>query len=314
MSDRQKIEPPISAGVFLKGARMEKNLSVADVAARLYLNVRVIEAIEQDDYENLPLPIYVYGYLQNYARLLGVPADEALAMYKKNLAEPQEREPVPEPEAPAPAEPQIKQPGTWPRLVLYLVLFLLVLASFTLWRSRYALEPAEPAKPTGRIDYPITIVEHPDDPFFRAPNTERTESRQADAVPETPQARVAQEPADALQTAPERAPEIQTGIADRAPEDSVLTFEEKTLGVGPDTVRLVLSHACWIEIFDTNNEKTFYDLARAGQTLNLNGTAPFSVLIGNADAVSVEFNGALFDITPHVTGIGIARFTLGENQ
>ena len=46
----------------------------------------------------------------------------------------------------------------------------------------------------------------------------------------------------------------------------------------------------------------------------MSGNAPFSVLLGNADAATVEFNNTPFDITPHVTGIGIARFVLGETE
>ena len=76
----------------------------------------------------------------------------------------------------------------------------------------------------------------------------------------------------------------------------------------------MLTEDCWIEIFGADNEKVFYDLARPGMVLVLNGTAPFKVLLGNSAAATVEFNNLPFDTTPYRSRIGMARFVLGEDQ
>lgn len=335
MTDKQNTEEQMTVGAYLKRLRNEKNMTVADVAAKLYLQTHVIEALEQDDHENLPLPIYVYGYLQNYARLLGVPVDEVVAMYKKHTTEPGKQAP----EAPALMELEEKQQIRWSHLVIYLLLFVLILMSFAYWRSRYALETPEVADSP---DSPVTIVElSPGE----APDTETGEIDQATETAELPESEpdtalgqepdtapgheldtaLGQEPAGEVETAPEPdaespAAQVQLTEAETASDDSepeaIPTYEETTViyGTGPDTIRLVLNTDCWIEVFDAENRKVFYDLARIGQTLILNGDAPFSVLLGNADAATVEFNNAPFDITPHVTGIGIARFVLGDDQ
>ena len=389
MSGQQNTEEQTTIGAYLKRLRNEKNISVAEVAAKMYLRLEVIEALEQDDHDNLPGPLYIYGYLQHYARILDVPADELVAMYKKDTAKPREqvakprgqaaepreqvakpREQVAKPRGQA-AEPREqvakpreqvakpreqaaeprgqaaetqkqvtgtltqpeakpKQPKSWTYAIIYLVLFILVLASLALWRSRYALEQAEH---TGTLDYPITIVEHPDTPFYPPPGTEMDGPGQTPAYPETPEpettpeAEAAQEPETAPELPPPPGPndesratgtqlpetpaETAEGEPEAAPGYKITTI---TAGAGPDTVTLVLTIDCWIEIFDAENNKVFYDLARVGQTLVLSGTAPFSVLLGNADAATVEFNNTPFDITPHVTGIGIARFVLGEAE
>lgn len=314
MTEQQNTGEPTTLGAYLKRLRNEKNISVAEVAAKMYLQPQVIEALEQDDHENLPGQLYIYGYLQHYAKILDAPADQILSMYKKDTSDPREQGT----EAPTHRKPDTKEPKKWLYAIIYLALFILVLLSFALWRSKYAQEPVEA---TGGMNHPVTVVEDTDTPPGQARSTETEGTEQetyaADIpVPETAQEpETTPEPVDESQTNQTQQPETPTTTTESEP-GTAPTYEEKTItaGIGPDTVKLVLSIDCWIEIFDADNEKVFYDLARVGQTLVLSGTAPFSVLLGNADAATVEFNNTPFDITPHVTGIGIARFVLGETE
>ena len=312
MSDQQDTELKTSAGTYLRSLREGKGLSVADVSAQTYLHVNIIEALEQDAYDSLPSQAYIYGYLQSYAKLLNVPPDEVLTLYKKESVYEQ---PEQLPETPVAPSPVVEGSNKWLHVLIYL--FLLGAGAFALWHYQDVLlplvqrEPAPPGPVSGRIEYPITIVEHPKSPFFRAPNTEN----------EQPQA-ISQPGAATAQEQASETPAVTTLPPAQSPgerPDGIIpatTFSESTIvtGNGPDRIRMVVNIDCWIEIFDADNEKVFYDLARAGQTLQLSGAAPFSVLLGNADAATVEFNNVPFDFTPHITGIGIARFVLGEDQ
>ena len=291
MSDKQKTETRTSVGVNLRNLREQKNLTIAEVANRLYLQPHVIEALEQDDHESLPSGTYVYGYLQNYAKLLDTPVDRVVAMYKEDFEFSEQTESVPE------VQPELKpgQTNKWSYTILYLVIFISILAPITWWWSQYGLERT----PHTGLDYPITIVEHPDPTSYRALNTEQVEQERA-----------------VEQATESQTPETQSADTDKDSEAAASTYDENTIttGIGPDSVRIVLTEECWIEIFDAHNEKIFYDLAPPGQTLELNGTAPFSVLMGNGAAGTVEFNNLPFDTTPHRSRIGMARFVLGENQ
>ena len=64
--------------MILSSARKEVKWSVEDVAANLNLRIAVIEALEADDYSDLPGPTFVRGYLRSYARLLGVDEKEVV--------------------------------------------------------------------------------------------------------------------------------------------------------------------------------------------------------------------------------------------
>gem|GEM_PF-6134577 len=68
-----------------------------------------------------------------------------------------------------------------------------------------------------------------------------------------------------------------------------------------DTSLLELSFtdSCWIEVKDKNNEVLFADLKNTGDNLRLFGRAPFSVMLGNVNAVSeLKFEGQMVAVEP----------------
>ena len=69
-------------GLLLREARQKKDLSTADVGRRLHVTSAIVEAIERNDFERLGASVYARGYLNSYARLVGVPTahvDRALS-------------------------------------------------------------------------------------------------------------------------------------------------------------------------------------------------------------------------------------------
>jgi cytoskeleton protein RodZ len=58
---------------------------------------------------------------------------------------------------------------------------------------------------------------------------------------------------------------------------------------------------------DAEGNRLAYDLVKAGEVLSLQGKAPFRVTLGNAPAVTVQFNGEAFDTLRFSRG-RIARF------
>lgn len=64
-----------STGGRLRAAREKLKLSVFDVARELKLQPRQIEALERDDYAIFSSPVFVRGFLRNYARLVGQDGD-----------------------------------------------------------------------------------------------------------------------------------------------------------------------------------------------------------------------------------------------
>lgn len=64
--------PEPGPGAALQEERRRQSLSLTDVARQLKLAPRQVEALERDDFAALPGPVFVRGFLRNYARLLGL--------------------------------------------------------------------------------------------------------------------------------------------------------------------------------------------------------------------------------------------------
>lgn len=70
-------------GASLRTLRERNGTAVATVAAHLHLTTSMLEALERDDYQELPDPVFVRGYIRSYARLFESDADPIVAAYNR---------------------------------------------------------------------------------------------------------------------------------------------------------------------------------------------------------------------------------------
>ena len=75
MAQTQATEGP---GQALQAARKARRLSVAEVADRLKLSSAALSALEADDWDRLPAPVFVRGYVRAYARLMELDGEALL--------------------------------------------------------------------------------------------------------------------------------------------------------------------------------------------------------------------------------------------
>lgn len=116
---------------------------------------------------------------------------------------------------------------------------------------------------------------------------------------------------------PEVVAETETGadsVAGAEPEAVAEAIAEAEAGAEPGTVQsgLVLEfvHESWVEVYDHERTRLFFDLVQPGRTLSINGTPPFDILLGYGKDVRVAIDGQAFDHTPYLTH-GVARFSIG---
>ncbi|HZW17543.1 MAG TPA: RodZ domain-containing protein [Luteimonas sp.] len=62
-------------GERLRAAREAAGLSVSEVASRLKMPMRIVEALEAEDWARIGAPVFVRGQLRSYSRLLGLPVE-----------------------------------------------------------------------------------------------------------------------------------------------------------------------------------------------------------------------------------------------
>ncbi|MDH3859227.1 MAG: helix-turn-helix domain-containing protein, partial [Gammaproteobacteria bacterium] len=77
----------IGPGERLQAARIQQGLSLDDVASRMHLSASILEAIEDNNFEEITAPIFVKGYLRHYARIVALDEDEMIQQYSEYYSE-----------------------------------------------------------------------------------------------------------------------------------------------------------------------------------------------------------------------------------
>ncbi|MEN9228882.1 MAG: DUF4115 domain-containing protein [Gloeomargarita sp. GMQP_bins_120] len=140
-------------GQYLRQVREEKNLTLADVAARTHIQTRMLRALEEGDVHQLPEPVYVRGFLRQYAQLLQI-QDLDLSPLEPVMTV------TPLPTSRPPSGPALRP---WH---LYLTYFLLILGAIGL--LSYLLRPTPPS-PTSPDSTPQTTEPSPQAPTSPSP-------------------------------------------------------------------------------------------------------------------------------------------------
>lgn len=70
-----------SLGQPLRDARLAKGLSLADVERETHIARHYLEALEEENREALPAPVYARGFLRTYARYLALDDDALVRRY-----------------------------------------------------------------------------------------------------------------------------------------------------------------------------------------------------------------------------------------
>ena len=76
-----KTDKMSSYGLYLQSLRVEKGISIEQVAAETRIRVEILRSIEAEDHENLPDDVFVKGFLQSFAKVIGADPDEVLRRF-----------------------------------------------------------------------------------------------------------------------------------------------------------------------------------------------------------------------------------------
>ncbi len=308
-----------SPGHRLREARLSAKISLEELAARLHLDSRLVEALENDQYADLPEPTFVRGYLRGYARVLGLPPAPIIEAYdQQGFGAPQL---IPD----IASRPQAQSSDTPVRLVTLIITAALIALMTLWWQSQLnivsipsegvaATEPEVAATPASQppppgADEPAAPASLP--AAESAPEIAVAESKEADPAPtpapiaEAPQALTTEAPPDMAATSTREPQEIASPeLASPESSQAVATPSE-------DRLEIQFQHDSWVEIYDRDDSRLFFGLAKAGQGVSVAGQAPLRVLLGYARNVRVEYNGEPFNAAPY-TRENVARFTVGE--
>lgn len=131
-----------------------------------------------------------------------------------------------------------------------------------------------------------------------------------DALPAQPVTGEARPPPVA---GPATAPAQLPASAEVAPEAGTDGVPAATLEPGQVWVQLSFAADSWVEVYDGSGKALLYDLGQAGTTRTITASAPLSVTLGNAPAVTLRVNGRAAALPALPAGQTVARFSIGPD-
>jgi cytoskeleton protein RodZ len=288
-------------GQVLRLKREQHGLSVEEIAKRVHLEVKIIEAIENDSQEGLPSAIYVRGYLRSYAKIVGADADEIINLYNAD-SPPPPPDILPEVKPPS----QVSSNDKPVKAFTYLITLGLVLLLLIWYQSNFVVDTRtndgqrNTETSINGVDITYDVINH--STSWKLPKYQEAENLGSESS--TPLLSITDDVADLQTYNNKQNTEATESIINDSPSLSVT-------GQGPDTMDIKLTKDSWIEIYDSKNNRLFHDLALAGKKYNVKGTAPLSVLLGFSEGVNIKFNGKPINVETY-SKAGVARFTLPE--
>ncbi len=75
----------VRIGHKLQEKRLQKGLTIEEIAQATKIRPSFISAIEKGEYNKLPASTYAQGFVQNYADYLGLPKKETLALFRREF-------------------------------------------------------------------------------------------------------------------------------------------------------------------------------------------------------------------------------------
>jgi len=117
-----------SFGRYLQAIRVEKRISLDQVAEETRITVRNLEAIDREDPQGLPPEAFLKGFLRAYAKAVGADGDEAVRRYDAHRMMTRETED-------AGRQPERARFGMrWKLVAALALLFVLIVGSILVWQ------------------------------------------------------------------------------------------------------------------------------------------------------------------------------------
>jgi cytoskeletal protein RodZ len=248
-------------GRVLRAARVERGASLADLQARTKIRAKFLAALEEERFEDLPPYPFMRGFLQTYARELGVDPEPLVARLASAMS--------------GSAEPV---PGDWQRL-------------------ESAVLPAVPASRLRRLLVSLGVVAFVVTGalgvFFARQFSEF--SRPVPAVAPSPAATAEAPEQPALGSGPSVGAAVPTAPSSLAapPRGSATPSPSpggEVQGEAGITVEVRASGRSWVRV-TAGGQTLFVGFVTAGETQRWQSRGPMTIRLGNAGVVEATVNG-----------------------
>lgn len=294
-------------GRVLAAAREAQGILAAEMAGRLRLHPRQLDALEYERLDELPSAPFVRGYVRSYAKELKIDPAPLLSALGARLPAPATLG-LTAPTGQAMTEVRRAGVERASRLMVIggTVVALLILAIVG-WIASARLKPATaPSQPTAAPAAPAPVP-GTESAAAAAPAASTTGASTApnESVPGVPGASAGASPVTASSPTP---------VTSAVPEPSPAPASVAAVPAMPAVsgLRLQVSgRPSWIEVTDADGRVVFVGTLSSGaEQVLANLKPPLRLTVGNASTVTVTYRGRLVDLQPHIRANDLARLTL----
>ncbi|MBW3697934.1 cytoskeleton protein RodZ [Vibrio sp. T187] len=295
------------AGTILKQKRESLGLTQKQIADRLKLRVSVIEQIEDNQFEVEQVATFTRGYLRSYAKSVNLDEKIVLdALDHAGDAQHQEQEMQSFSRKTKTEKHNSRIMGiTWG-------IFAVIVGISSLWwwqnqqqdtlSQSLAASSTETEVIANEPEVDTSIIEEVVAPVI--PSEETVDIVSIEPVEEVP-VEVVEEPQ------PEVAAVVTETVTVDTPEivEEPVAVEEVETSTIANELAMQFSADCWIQVKDATGKTLSTGIKKAGQSLKLSGTAPYKVVLGAPEGVSMTFASEPVDLSGYTSG-KVARITL----
>ncbi|MCW8334952.1 cytoskeleton protein RodZ [Vibrio paucivorans] len=308
-------QPKIEAGTILKSRREELGLSQKQIADRLRLRLSIIQGIEENNFESGQVATFTRGYLRSYAKAVGLEESVVLcALDDCGSAQHKEHEMLSFSKKTKRERHDSRIMGiTWGILAV-----MVGISSVWWWQN----QQTDTLAIIDDLPEEVSVVQdESSEPGSFATITSAAEPSDdvevVEVVPEVAAEPIVTEVAEVADTSePEVANEVTSeAIVEESPVPAQLpeveqVEEPESVVISTDKLlAMSFSADCWIQVKDANGKTLSTGIKKAGQNLELSGEAPFNVILGAPESVSMTFASEPVDLSGYTSG-KVARFTL----
>ena len=269
-----------SAGKRLREERLSRGIKRTTVAEKLHITNHYVKAIESDSFDKLPGAIFIKGYLKNYAELLHLNPTEIIGLYEKTVSEVGNDINSRVPSYKLKTRNQVFLIAS---VILFIFLFVFLWVYDNIFKEESTKDFAVAVAIGGSQSYQSKVISNSEIYPPRANELSISENNSVFSV------------------------QGKNVTPDYDQFDKVIDFNSP----GQDTLDILFSGESWIEITDEPTGERFREIMIAGDLLRVKGKAPFSVLISDAPAARIRFNGAEISLMDSIRIDNSASLTLG---
>jgi len=293
----------VQPGTLLKAKREALGLTQKQVADRLRLRLSIIQSLEENNFASDQVATFTRGYLRSYAKAVGIKESVILASFDDCYPTVVAEQPM---QSFSKKTKREKHDSRIMTLTWGIFAIIIGISSLWWWQNQEQENVVVESSPS----ITSTSVERlRDEDFTTVPELVPTvDESQVEVEAEAVDAPV-EINTQAAELIP--SPEDDTAEADlSASDDPVLDKTPPQDATNPYApLTLTFSADCWIQVKDAAGKTLSTGIKKSGQTVTLQGEAPFQIILGAPESVSMTFASEPVDLSGYTSG-KVARFTL----